>query len=654
LTAIAAAVSLAPASTEAQVIIDLSADQRIIEGNSGTAAVVFNVNLNTTWIAPVTVNWRTIAGSATGPGDFVVVSSGTVTVNPGSLSAPVTAPDVEVRGDTTAEWSQTLQQDEVFFVELFNPVNGTIRRGRASVTIVDNDYAQPGVQFLSVVSDSTAAGSSGGRNRLQWRVPAAPTAPSQITVAWNSGAPGTGCSSPIADTAGEPPGPKTLAPGAADSRQSWLHDASDGNLSVPRDYCYTVFIYYGAVSPERAEVKTTSLDSFDGPIKWTFTPGHYNGVAAPSVEPPTVGADAVYAVSTDGVVHAMTRNVGGGVWPPLWNPVALGKPAHNRSAVTPLPVVGNRLFVGTENGELFGVDARTGAIAWARIGSNGTQLMTNSLGVQATPALLLKQFGGQNDLVLVGTANGPANTKFFALDPVTGANVDEYPGGGDTPPGPISNVFGMAVVDYSLPNRVYFGTAGAAFTLWSLDLGPLGAPNLTLSSMPWNPKPLGVTGGTVGSAVLRNGVLYLGTDTGATAAVQALRISDGVLRSPYVHGDGQVKGFTWPDRRDGRLYFSTTGNVHAIRDDGSAITSFWGSPLPISNPSIVLQKPGTDDLYVGDGNGRLVKINANTKATTALTLATPGVVIGAPSLDNVHNLLHVGSDRGVIYAIGPF
>jgi outer membrane protein assembly factor BamB len=319
--------------------------------------------------------------------------------------------------------------------------------------------------------------------------------------------------------------------------------------------------------------------------------------------------------------------------------------------VVTLPT-GARFFVGTENGEVHAIDAKSGSIAWSRAAGfppGSQQLMTGSTGTQAIPAGLFKTFGGLNDLLLVGTATAVGNTNFFALDPATGATLDFYPNGGDTPPGLIDNVFGMATVDYTT-NRVFFGTAGSAFTLWSLDLGPSGAPDLKLTSVAWNPKPLGITGGTTGSPVLRNGQLYLGTDNGAASAIHSLRISDGTLYS-YTHGDGQVKGFVWPDRRDDRLYFSTVNKVHGVRDTGAAIMPLW-SPITVQSPSIPLQKPGTDYLYVGDGQGRLLQIDVvSGSIITPLQLDTGTVQIGAPSLDGANDLLHVGSDKGVIYAV---
>jgi hypothetical protein len=116
-------------------------------------------------------------------------------------------------------------------------------------------------------------------------------------------------------------------------------------------------------------------------------------------------------------------------------------------------------------------------------------------------------------------------------------------------------------------------------------------------------------------------------------------------------GDGAVKGFLWPDRRDTRLYFSTNGNVQCLRDNGTSFSGCPGSwPQAVTSPSMVLQKPGSDYIYVGDGQGRLVEINVSTLSSVPLLLES-GVQIGAPSLDGPNSILVVGSATGTIYGV---
>ena len=63
--------------------------------------------------------------------------------------------------------------------------------------------------------------------------------------------------------------------------------------------------------------------------------------------------------------------------------------------------------------------------------------------------------------------------------------------------------------------------------------------------------------------MLRGDRLYFGTDD---ANLRAFRLGDGAL-STLGSGDGPVKGFVFPDRRNGNLHFSTNGKVQAFQDD---------------------------------------------------------------------------------------
>jgi hypothetical protein len=114
-------------------------------------------------------------------------------------------------------------------------------------------------------------------------------------------------------------------------------------------------------------------------------------------------------------------------------------------------------------------------------------------------------------------------------------------------------------------------------------------------------------------------------------------------------GDGAVKGFVWPDRRNNNLYFSSNTWVQAVQDLGASFNRLWSLPIP--NASMVLQKPGSDYIYVGNGNGQLIQIDVVTQFQTPLTLEASGVQIGAPSLDGGYDLVIVGSSTGTLHAV---
>ena len=77
----------------------------------------------------MTVTYTTANGTAAAPGDYTAKAPTTVTI---SKSSPATV-NVAVAGDTLDE------DNEIFLVNLSNPVSGTIRQGTGVGTINDND-----------------------------------------------------------------------------------------------------------------------------------------------------------------------------------------------------------------------------------------------------------------------------------------------------------------------------------------------------------------------------------------------------------------------------------------------------------------------------------------------------------------------------------
>ena len=369
-------------------------------------------------------------------------------------------------------------------MELSKPVGRppAIEKGRATVTIVDNDHFQPGVQYLSAVTDSTGTDATDGRNRLQWRVPAAPRRRPRSRSAGNP-APRS-CTSPSATPSTAGGGRSWSRRFTAGDKQLFTHDNTNAiKVQVPAAYCYSVFTLYPGFSAERAEVAVKTFDSTPGPVKWTFTPGHY--AAAAAAEPRAAhGRPRRHLLGRHRrVVYAMQRGVGAtsGLWPPTWNPVALGKPAHNRSPVVTFSA-GARLFVGTENGEVHAVDARTGSIVWSRA-AGFPPAASSSCRVHGNP----------------GDTRRPVQDLRRPERPAAGRNGHRRSATRSSSrsiprPGPRSTSTRPAGTR-PRPDRQRLRHGGrrlreqqastsarpeARFTLWGLDLGPSGAPDLKL------------------------------------------------------------------------------------------------------------------------------------------------------------------------------
>jgi hypothetical protein len=103
----------------------------ITEGNSASVNAAFNVRLSVASTQTVTVNYDTVAGTATAGSDFTG-TTGTLTFAPGETSKNVNVP---VLGDEMDEDSET------FKLRLAAPLNATLTTSEASATITDDDAA---------------------------------------------------------------------------------------------------------------------------------------------------------------------------------------------------------------------------------------------------------------------------------------------------------------------------------------------------------------------------------------------------------------------------------------------------------------------------------------------------------------------------------
>jgi uncharacterized repeat protein (TIGR01451 family) len=130
-------------------------DASILEGNVGTTAVTFNVHLqpaNATLTA--TVDYQTLGLTATMATDFAP-SQGTLTFHAGETLKTIT---VQVLGDTLNEGN------EMFVVQLSNPVNATIDRALATGTIIDDDQGGPPIPAVTIANISMTEGDSGTKS----------------------------------------------------------------------------------------------------------------------------------------------------------------------------------------------------------------------------------------------------------------------------------------------------------------------------------------------------------------------------------------------------------------------------------------------------------------------------------------------------------
>ena len=105
------------------------ADAAVIEGNTGTNLLLFEVQLSRPSSEAVSVRFTTQDGTATAGGDYLA-TTGILIFLPGATNLTI---PVVVNGDTFIE------PDENLFVELSSPTVGTLKRSRAQGVIRDDD-----------------------------------------------------------------------------------------------------------------------------------------------------------------------------------------------------------------------------------------------------------------------------------------------------------------------------------------------------------------------------------------------------------------------------------------------------------------------------------------------------------------------------------
>jgi hypothetical protein len=161
-----------PAVLPAISIADLSTK----EGNGEHSHFMFSVTLDKVSSEPVTVQYKTVDGSATGGSDYKD-GTGTVTFAPGMTSQTI---HVDIVGDTDVEG------DETFTVMLLSPVGGTIADGSATGTIVNDDVAAPPVLPSLSVGDATVVEGNSGTANLLFTVSLSKAATGPVTVQYGT------------------------------------------------------------------------------------------------------------------------------------------------------------------------------------------------------------------------------------------------------------------------------------------------------------------------------------------------------------------------------------------------------------------------------------------------------------------------------------
>lgn len=128
-------------------VVSIAAAASVVEGNSGTTPMTFQVTLSAASASTVTVHYAVSGGTATAGVDYTVAGTGTLTFAPGGTTQNII---VNVIGDTVFE------PDETVVMTLSAPVGATLGSVSATGVILDDDAAPS--PLLSILSGTPAFG----------------------------------------------------------------------------------------------------------------------------------------------------------------------------------------------------------------------------------------------------------------------------------------------------------------------------------------------------------------------------------------------------------------------------------------------------------------------------------------------------------------
>lgn len=380
----------------------------------------------------------------------------------------------------------------------------------------------------------------------------------------------------------------------------------------------------GVLSPGR--LTAGRPQSRSGAFRWSYTAG---GIGRPAVGGLV---DALATASSGGFVYGLEPGLDGGRWVEGWTPAQVKAPAPARPIALPFPVPGlDRpiVVVSSLQGYVQALDAETGVTAWVSPPLGGA--------VRASVCAMFGRYGGTDDVIVVGTANPDTSNRLYGIRPADGAIAWSFDNGGSGL-GPLAT---QCATDYARHQILFTSGSGATAAAWALSIGP-GTASLAWST----PLPR-----LSSSLVPRGDVVYGGTSTGEVHALDATT-GDPLWTTPYATGDGPVKDFVFP--AGDRLSFSTSRQVHLIRDAGDAGVPVWTTPVTLRDPNVPLLRG--DRVFVTDTGGVVYVIDATVPTPTAVPLATVGDPArparpGLPYLDTRFALYSVGLSDGVLYSV---
>jgi outer membrane protein assembly factor BamB len=300
-------------------------------------------------------------------------------------------------------------------------------------------------------------------------------------------------------------------------------------------------------------------------------------------------------------------------------------------------VVGGRIYVGSENGGVYALNATTGAIIWHKTTaagepfygsaavSGGVVYIQGSTGIlyafNSSGTLEWSQQLGNNGFSAPVIVNGviyvTSGESIYALE-TSGTMLWSTPTGGAVAADSLAVVDGR-VFTTSLDHKVYALNASTGAVIWSYATGSE----------------------TFSTPAVANGIVYAGSQDKNFYALNAIT---GVLIWSATTG-GEINGS--PAVAGGVVYIaSEDGNLYAYNArNGKTV---WSVPIPTSDGQVSI---ADGVVYVGDDDGDVTAFNAE-NGQYLVAAATGGQAIYSTPVV-VNGMLYVVSNDGNLYAFAP-
>ncbi len=324
----------------------------------------------------------------------------------------------------------------------------------------------------------------------------------------------------------------------------------------------------------------------DGTLLWNFSTG------LEVISSPVIVDGLVYFGSNDGNLYALDARTG----ERTWNFTA----GHGHGIPSSPAVVDGIVYAGSWDHNIYAVDASDGSLLWN---------YTTGDAVTSSPSVV-------DGILYVGSFDG----NLYALDATTGGSVWEYATAGPR----ITSSPAIA------EGVVYLGSESG--NLYALDASD--------GALLWNYT----TGGWVHSSPsIAHGTVYFGSDD---HNIYALNVSTGTLLWNYTTGD---KVRSSPAISGGVVYAgSYDENVYAL--DASTGAVLWSCMIGdgvYSSPAVA-----NGVVYIGSrGSGKnFYALDADTGAILWDYSMGERFVYSSPAVAN--GIVYVGCDDGILYAIG--